>query len=146
VNGTVSDSLRNINILVSPKKWLSVESESLYEIVWLVCWNISDSVEMRMKWIRITWNIYFAVSWLQYKNSKHFKSIHIWNVSIFPFETAPSDSRLNQKRFTLANEPLVDTIQFSCSVYTSRSFPSCTCNPEDKFLSQYINFWNHQVY
>jgi hypothetical protein len=79
----VPDSLRNRNVSVSSEKWFSIESESHCEIVWLICWNVSDLVEMRKKWIRITWNTYFVISRLQYKNLKRFKPIHLWNVSMF---------------------------------------------------------------
>jgi hypothetical protein len=81
--GTVPDSLWIRNISVSLEKWFSVELESPCKIVLPVCWNVLDLVKMRRKWIRITWNTYFVVSWLPYKNLKRFKPIHLWNVSIF---------------------------------------------------------------
>jgi hypothetical protein len=86
----ILDSLWIRNVSISLEKWFSVESESFYEIIWSVYWNVSNSVKIRRKWIRITWNIYFTVSWLQYKKLKRFKPIlTLKSFNFFPFGTAP---------------------------------------------------------
>jgi hypothetical protein len=111
----VPDSLWIRNISASLEKWFSVESESLCEIVWPVCWNISNLVEMRRRWIRITWNTYFAISWLQYKNLKCFKLIHLWNVSIFPVWNCSKWFKHESETFHLAKQGL---ISWTCWVPT----------------------------
>jgi hypothetical protein len=100
----VPDSLWNRNISVSLEKWFSVELELLCEIVWPVCWNVSDSTEMRKKWIRITWNTYFVIYMVTVQKLETFQTNSpLKHFDFFPFGTTPSDSSLNLKCFTLPN-------------------------------------------
>jgi hypothetical protein len=86
----VSDSLRNINILIYFKKLFSNQNyfmklfDSFVE-------NILYSIEMRRKRIRITWNTCFSVSLLEANILKRSTPIHHRNVSIFSLCTVTTE-------------------------------------------------------
>jgi hypothetical protein len=105
VFGTVLDSLRNRNVSVSPEKWSSIESESLCEIVWLVCWNVLNSVEIRSESELLETPIlpFHGCSTKTQNVSNRFTSETFW---FFPIWNRSKWFKLESETFHLAKRPL----------------------------------------